>query len=107
MKPYLRELARKAPYYISCYPNAGLPNALGLYDETPESMAPKMAELVDEGLVNIIGGCCGTTDEFIRGSVNPWWRARHPIAAQPKPQHDVALGTGTARCTQASICQRW
>ena len=66
MKPYLRELARKAPYYISCYPNAGLPNALGLYDETPESMAPKMGELVDEGLVNIIGGCCGTTDEFIR-----------------------------------------
>ena len=66
MKPYLRELARKAPYYISCYPNAGLPNALGLYDETAESMAPKMGELVDEGLVNIIGGCCGTTDEFIR-----------------------------------------
>ena len=66
MKPYLRTLARKAPYYISCYPNAGLPNALGLYDETPESMAPKMGELVDEGLVNIIGGCCGTTDEFIR-----------------------------------------
>ena len=65
MKPYLRELARKAPYYISCYPNAGLPNALGLYDETAESMAPKMGELVDEGLVNIIGGCCGTTDEFI------------------------------------------
>ena len=66
MKPYLRELARKAPYYISCYPNAGLPNALGLYDETAESMAPKMGELVDEGLVNIIGGCCGTTDEFIQ-----------------------------------------
>ena len=66
MKPYLRELARKAPYYISCYPNAGLPNALGLYDETAETMAPKMAEIVDEGLVNIIGGCCGTTDAFIR-----------------------------------------
>ena len=66
MKPYLRELARRASYYISCYPNAGLPNALGLYDETPESMALKMGELVDEGLVNIIGGCCGTTDEFIR-----------------------------------------
>ena len=66
MKPYLRELARRSSYYISCYPNAGLPNALGLYDETPESMAPKMGELVDEGLVNIIGGCCGTTDEFIR-----------------------------------------
>ena len=65
MIPYLRQLARKAPYYISAYPNAGLPNALGLYDETPESMAPKMGEMVDEGLVNIIGGCCGTTPEFI------------------------------------------
>ena len=66
MKPFIRELAQKAPYYISCYPNAGLPNALGLYDETAESMAPKVGELVDEGIVNIIGGCCGTTDEFIR-----------------------------------------
>ena len=66
MKPFIRELAHKSPYYISCYPNAGLPNALGLYDETAESMAPKMGELVDEGIVNIIGGCCGTTDEFIR-----------------------------------------
>ncbi len=65
MKSYLEELARKAPYYISAYPNAGLPNSLGLYDETPESMTPQMAEFVDEGLVNIIGGCCGTTDEFI------------------------------------------
>ena len=66
MKPFIRELAQKAPYYISCHPNAGLPNALGLYDETAESMAPKMGELVDEGIVNIIGGCCGTTDDFIR-----------------------------------------
>lgn len=66
MKPFIRELAQKAPYYISCHPNAGLPNALGLYDETAESMAPKMGELVDEGIVNIVGGCCGTTDEFIR-----------------------------------------
>ena len=66
MKPFIRELAQKAPYYISCHPNAGLPNALGLYDETAESMAPKMGELVDERIVNIIGGCCGTTDEFIR-----------------------------------------
>ncbi len=65
MLPYLRQLARKAPYYISAYPNAGLPNAMGLYDETAESMAPKMGQMVDEGLVNIIGGCCGTTPEFI------------------------------------------
>ena len=83
MKPYLRELARKAPYFISCYPNAGLPNALGLYDETPESMAPKMGELVDEGLVNIIGGCCGTTDEFIR-LYQPLVAGKKPHVPAPK-----------------------
>ena len=65
MLPFLRQLARKAPYYISAYPNAGLPNAMGLYDETAESMAPQMGQMVDEGLVNIIGGCCGTDDYFI------------------------------------------
>jgi len=65
MKPYLRELARRAPYYISAYPNAGLPNELGLYDETPDSMASQIAEFIDEGLVNIVGGCCGTTPDFI------------------------------------------
>ena len=65
MKPYLKELAQRAPYYMSAYPNAGLPNELGLYDETPETMAPQIAEFIDEGLVNIVGGCCGTTPEFI------------------------------------------
>ena len=65
MKPHLRELAQRAPYYISAYPNAGLPNSLGLYDETPESMAPQIGALIDEGLVNIVGGCCGTTEKFI------------------------------------------
>ena len=85
MKPYLRELARKAPYYISCYPNAGLPNALGLYDETAETMAPKMAELVDEGLVNIIGGCCGTTDAFIR-LYQPLVVGKKPHVPAPKSE---------------------
>lgn len=66
MKPYLKELASKAPYYISAYPNAGLPNSMGEYDETAESMSPQVAEFINEGLVNIIGGCCGTTDEFIK-----------------------------------------
>ena len=65
MLPFLRQLARRAPYYISAYPNAGLPNAMGLYDETAESMAPQIGEMIDEGLVNIVGGCCGTDDEFI------------------------------------------
>ena len=67
MRPYIKELASKAPYYISIYPNAGLPNSMGEYDETAEVMIPQMQTYVDEGLVNIIGGCCGTTDEFIAG----------------------------------------
>ena len=78
MAPYLRQLASRAPYYISAYPNAGLPNSMGLYDETPDSMAPKIASLVDEGLVNIVGGCCGTTDEFIR---------RYPALVEGKRPH--------------------
>lgn len=65
MKPFLQDLAYRAPYYISAYPNAGLPNSLGQYDETPESMAPQIGELIDERLVNIVGGCCGTTEKFI------------------------------------------
>ena len=69
MRPYLKELAAKAPYYISIHPNAGLPNSMGEYDETAEIMVPQMASFVDEGLVNIIGGCCGTTEEFIAGYI--------------------------------------
>ena len=65
MKPYLKSLATRAPYYISCYPNAGLPNSLGGYDQTPAQMAVQVKEYIDEGLVNIIGGCCGTTDAYI------------------------------------------
>ena len=77
MKPYLKELARRAPYYISAYPNAGLPNSLGLYDETPETMAPQIQEFIDEGLVNIVGGCCGTTPDFIEKYV-PLTTGRQP-----------------------------
>ena len=67
MRPYLKELSAKAPYYISIYPNAGLPNSMGLYDETADTMVPQMATYIDDKLVNIIGGCCGTTDDFIAG----------------------------------------
>lgn len=65
LKPFLKNLAEKAPYYISAHPNAGLPNSLGLYDQTPDMMAEQVKEYVDEGLVNILGGCCGTTEKFI------------------------------------------
>ena len=65
MKPFLAELAKHAPYYISAYPNAGLPNSFGSYDETPEKMAIHVKSFIDEGLVNILGGCCGTTPAHI------------------------------------------
>ena len=65
LKPFLEQLAARAPYYISAYPNAGLPNSLGLYDQTPADMAHEVKEYIREGLVNIIGGCCGTTDAYI------------------------------------------
>ena len=65
LKPYAKELGQIAPFYISVYPNAGLPIQLGEYDETPERMAAQMQEFIDEGLVNIVGGCCGTTPAHI------------------------------------------
>lgn len=65
MLPYIKKLAQISPYYISAYPNAGIPNALGQYDDTPEMMTKEMKNLVDGAVVNIIGGCCGTTEEYI------------------------------------------
>lgn len=65
LKPFLEQLASRAPYYISAYPNAGLPNSLGQYDQTPEDMAAEVKEYIEEGLVNIVGGCCGTTEQYI------------------------------------------
>ena len=65
MKPFVKELGQHSPYYISAYPNAGLPNRFGGYDETPAMMAAVVKSYLDEGLVNIVGGCCGTTPEHI------------------------------------------
>ena len=80
MKPFIKKIGEMAPWYISAHPNAGLPNEMGEYDETPESMAPKIKEFIDEGLVNIIGGCCGTSPEFI---------ARYCEMARGKKPHSV------------------
>jgi len=65
LKPYLQEMSELASCYVSAYPNAGLPNQFGEYDETPEKMAEQVVEYFDEKLVNIIGGCCGTTPDHI------------------------------------------
>lgn len=66
MRPYIEELSQKAPFYISAYPNAGLPNQFGEYDETPEHMCTLVHDFIDSGFVNIVGGCCGTTPDHIR-----------------------------------------
>ena len=65
MRPYLEELSKLAPAYISCHPNAGLPNAFGGFDETPELMAADLREFAGNGWLNIVGGCCGSTPEHI------------------------------------------
>lgn len=69
LRPYLQVLKKKAPFYVSAHPNAGLPNEMGEYDETPEIMAAQIKTFLDEGLVNIIGGCCGTTPDHIKAMV--------------------------------------
>ncbi|HUP65898.1 MAG TPA: methionine synthase [Thermoanaerobaculia bacterium] len=69
MRPYVEELSSLAPVYLSCYPNAGLPNELGGYDETPEAMAAVIREFAEAGWVNVVGGCCGTTPAHIEAIV--------------------------------------
>ena len=79
MKPHLKQLKRISPFFVSAYPNAGLPNQLGEYDETPQRMADQIREFIDEGLVNIIGGCCGTTPEHIAMFTQLVSKANAPI----------------------------
>jgi 5-methyltetrahydrofolate--homocysteine methyltransferase len=86
MKPYLKELGRIVPAYISAYPNAGLPNQFGQYDETPEIMAQQIKEYIDEGLVNILGGCCGTTPAHI-AVYAPLVKNARPHVPAAKPEY--------------------
>jgi len=65
MRPYLEELSQKAPFFISAYPNAGLPNQFGEYDESPDHMGHQIHDFLDSGFINIVGGCCGTTPDHI------------------------------------------
>lgn len=78
MRPYLAELSSKAPIFVSVYPNAGLPNQFGEYDESPEAMAASLKDFVKSGFANIIGGCCGTTPDHIRAFAE--------VAAAGKPR---------------------
>ena len=66
LTPYLETISNNSEFFVSAYPNAGLPNAFGHYDETPEVMAEQIKEYAEKGLINIIGGCCGTTPDHIK-----------------------------------------
>lgn len=85
MRPYAAELARVADTFVSCYPNAGLPNAFGEYDETPDSMAGVVGEFARAGLVNLLGGCCGTTPDHIKAIAEAaeGEKPRVPSSVQP------------------------
>ena len=88
MRPYIEELSRLSDCYLSCYPNAGLPNAFGGYDDSPEKMARLLGEFASEGWLNMVGGCCGTTPrhiEAIAGAVQaipPRKRPTIPMATR-------------------------
>ncbi|MDR3094077.1 MAG: methionine synthase [Bacteroidales bacterium] len=85
MRPYLEELSRKAPFRISVHPNAGLPNQLGGYDQTPEEFTDIIRDFVRHGFVNIVGGCCGTTPAHIEGIARAVKDvAPHVVPARPK-----------------------
>jgi 5-methyltetrahydrofolate--homocysteine methyltransferase len=66
MRPYLQILDEKSTFAVSAHPNAGLPNEFGQYDESPQMMAQQIRGFLEDGLVNIVGGCCGTTPDHIR-----------------------------------------
>ena len=70
MKPYLKTLSNKSSFLISAHPNAGLPNEFGKYDDTPRIMVEQIREFLNDGLINIIGGCCGTTPDHIKAISN-------------------------------------
>jgi len=82
MRPYVEELSGLVPTLVSCYPNAGLPNEFGGYDETPEQMARVLGEFAAAGWLNIVGGCCGTTPEHIRAIAQAV--ARHAPRQRPE-----------------------
>ena len=99
MRPFIEEIATIAPVFASCHPNAGLPNAFGEYDETPEITGKLLREFADEGWLNIAGGCCGTRPEHIRAIVDaldgcpprrvpkpspyPQWSGLEPLTVRP------------------------
>jgi len=96
IRPYLAELEAVAPARIHCYPNAGLPNAFGGFDEGPETTASLLGEFARSGLVNLVGGCCGTTPDHVRAIA----KAVDGVAPRPRPE-------GRERCTRFAGWETW
>lgn len=111
MRPYVAKLSQIAPVYITCYPNAGLPNAFGEYDETPDDTSGQLLEFAQSGLLNIVGGCCGTTPEHVAAIVeklgdlpprkvpeikssNSWFSGLEPLEIRPESNF-VMIGERT------------
>lgn len=87
MRPYLEELSNKAPFFISAYPNAGLPNQFGGYDETPHAMGHQIIDFLNSGFLNIVGGCCGTTPDHIAEIA----RIASTVKPRVRPERDHLL----------------
>ena len=87
MTPFLRQLSQAAPCHVSVHPNAGIPDAMGRYSQTPEMMARDIRRFVDEGLVDIVGGCCGSTPDHIRAIADA-------VATPPQKRHTAAAPRG-------------
>ncbi len=89
LRPAVSDLAQEAEALVTAYPNAGLPNELGEYDETPEEFAPKLEEWARDGLVNMVGGCCGTTPDHIRALAQAV--SKYPPRKIPEAEHKMRL----------------
>ena len=89
MRPFIQELAEKAPFFVSVYPNAGLPNEMGDYDETPETTSGMLEDFISNGFANIIGGCCGTTPDHIKLIAEA--AAKFKPRVVPKPEKYLRL----------------
>ena len=114
LRPHIEEIARCSEAYIGCHPNAGLPNAFGGYDQTPEEMTEALKEFAEAGFVNLVGGCCGTDPGAYRGGRGRGCRNSrpHPRAAgarlpsqRPRAAHDRAL-FAVRQCGRADQCHR-
>ena len=94
MRPYVEELASIAECYVTCYPNAGLPNAFGGYDETPDDMSSVLSEFAASGFLNLVGGCCGSTPAHIKAIA---------ASVKGKPPRTVAKSTPAMRLSGLEV----